>query len=78
MHISDLYHNQRKSEFTKKPESLLFRTSKTVILVISGVLVLVNSAGSYGIIYFERFGSDSKRIFANKMVSAIGWAAIFW
>jgi hypothetical protein len=55
-----------------------FRVSKIIALVLSIVLALLSLAAAFGIIFFERFGSDSKRILANKLVSAVCWAVMAW
>jgi accessory gene regulator protein AgrB len=57
---------------------LAFRVSKTIELVLSVIIALLIIAAAFGIIFFERFGSDSKRILANKLMSAICWTAIAW
>ena len=54
------------------------RPSKWIFIILSIILSLSNIFASFGIIWFERFGSDNKRIFANKVVSSISWAVIVW
>ena len=42
------------------------------------ILGFLNVLGSAGIIWHEQFGSDHKRIFLNKMVTALNWVSIVW
>ncbi len=54
------------------------RISKIVVVVVASVLTVVIFLATYGIIWFERFGSDLKRIFINKMVSSVCWTIMAW
>jgi hypothetical protein len=54
------------------------RTSKIVVVVVASVFTVVIFLATYGIIWFERFGSDLKRIFINKMVSSVCWTILAW
>lgn len=51
---------------------------KTVCIVFSwtsaGILILL----FYGIIWYERFGSDNNRTLINKLVSSVCWTIIEW
>ncbi len=49
------------------------RISKTLGLVIGSTLPVVICLSATGVIWFERFGSDLKRIFINRAVSSICW-----
>ena len=51
---------------------------KIVCATISSILLVLTSAAAFGIIWFERFGSDLKRMFTNKMVSSICWSILAW
>ena len=51
---------------------------KVFCVIIAAILSLLISAAAYGIIWFERFGSDMKRIYTNKMVSSICWSILVW
>ena len=42
------------------------------------LLGLLNVLGSAGIIWHEKFGSDYKRIFLNKIVASLNWVSIAW
>jgi hypothetical protein len=48
------------------------------MVAASVVLLIVNLVASSGIIFFEKFGSDGHRMFANKIVSYICWTATAW
>ena len=50
------------------------RPSKFIITATAFVLVSVNLLLLYGVIWFERFGSDLKRTLINKFVASICWA----
>ena len=50
--------------------------SKFALIVVSFVINLICFLLFYGIIWFERFGSDSKRMLTNKLVSMICWNGI--
>ena len=54
------------------------RISKILITAFSffGTLILMGAIS--GIIWFERFGSNLKRTFLNKMVSALCWTCFEW
>ena len=40
--------------------------------------VIIGPPFLFGIIWFERFGSNLKRTFLNKMVSALCWTCFEW
>jgi hypothetical protein len=46
---------------------------KTIFVSISTVVYSFNALLFYGIIWYERYGSDTKRILTNKIVSMICW-----
>jgi hypothetical protein len=50
--------------------------SKILVIFASFVVNLMSGVFMYFIIWYERFGSDSKRIMTNKFVSMICWYAI--
>ena len=50
---------------------------KTLVIIASFVVNLMSGIFMYSIIWYERFGSDRKRILTNKFVSMICWSAIF-
>ena len=45
------------------------------VCVLLGIL---NVFGSMGIIWYEKYGSDLKRIFLNKIVASLNWISIAW
>ena len=49
-----------------------------VCIIVATILSVLTSAATFGIIWFERFGSDLKRMFTNKMVSSICWSILAW
>ena len=49
-----------------------------VCITVTTILSMLTSAAAFGIIWFERFGSDLKRMFTNKMVSSICWSILAW
>jgi hypothetical protein len=49
---------------------------KTLVIIVSFVVNLVSLMFMYSIIWYERFGSDRKRILTNKFVSVICWYTI--
>ena len=51
--------------------------SKNLVIVASFFVNLISGIFMYSIIWYERFGSDSKRILTNKLVSMIFWYEIF-
>ena len=54
------------------------RLSKHICITLSAILPVLCVFGYLGIIWFERFGSDLKRIFINKILSSLCWTVIFW
>ena len=42
------------------------------------ILGFINVFGCAGIIWHEKFGSDNKRIFPDKIVASLSWVSIFW
>ena len=54
------------------------RLSKHILIAISVILSGLCIFGYLGIIWFERFGSDLKRICINKILSSLCWTVIFW
>ena len=53
------------------------RTSKTLVLLLTLLLDLINLTLSYGIVWYEHFGKDSRRTLMNKLVASIFWTAMF-
>jgi hypothetical protein len=51
---------------------------KIVFVVFSVIVSLINIPTIYGIIWFERSGSDLKRMFINKTVSSVCWTMMAW
>ena len=49
---------------------------KIIILTVTFVVNVLNVLLLYGIVWFEHFGSDAKRMFRNRQVSAICWNAM--
>ena len=54
------------------------RPSKILFISLSIVLTVLSILASYGIIWFERFGSDQKRIFSNQVIALVSWSTIAW
>ena len=52
------------------------RPLKYVGLCVSFVLILVMYSLASGIIWFEYYGSDLKRIFINRIVSSVCWIVL--
>ena len=50
--------------------------SKISVILISLLVIVLTSLLLYGIIWYERFGADLKRILTNKLVSLICWNGI--
>jgi hypothetical protein len=53
-----------------------YRTSKILALLISPILQTLSAFLAYGIIWYERFGTDNKRTLMNKLISLGLWASI--
>lgn len=49
------------------------RPTKIIGIFLAGILPVLACLPALGIIWFERFGSDLKRMFINKIVSSIFW-----
>jgi len=49
---------------------------KTTAIVTSLISVIFLISSGYGIIWYERYGSDSKRILINRLVTSICWTGI--
>ena len=54
------------------------RPSKIVGAILAPLLLSVNVLAFWGIIWFERFGSDLKRLFINQIVVSVAWSSIAW
>ncbi len=54
------------------------RPSKIIGASLCILLSFFTFTSVYGIIWFERFGSDLKRIFINRIVSSICWNFLLW
>ena len=54
------------------------RWSKTILTIISVILSVLCILGYFGIVWFERFGSDLKRICINRIISSLCWTTILW
>jgi hypothetical protein len=52
--------------------------TKIVSLTFAYIFLLTLPPCLWSIIWFERFGSDSKRTFVNKILSSLCWCAIEW
>ena len=52
--------------------------SKTITVVISIISQLLIPPVLLSIILFEKFGSDKRRPFANKLTSSICWSGMSW
>ena len=55
---------------------LCARTSKTVAVVASILLTSIDILLLYGAIWFEHFGSDSKRTLVNRLFTSLCWTGI--
>ena len=47
-------------------------------LLYSSILILTDIVLFYGIIWYERFGSDQPRTLLNQQVASICWSGILW
>ena len=54
------------------------RPSKLIAVFAAVLLMSLNSLALVGIIWFERFGSDLKRIFINRIVTSVAWSSMSW
>ena len=54
------------------------RTSMILSVIFSVIASSINVAFFYGIIWFERFGTDNKRTLINKLVSSQCWSIIYY
>ena len=60
-------------------EDLVANSSIKIILITFAILSsLISIPVIYGIIWFERFGSDMKRILINRLVSSVCWSFFGW
>ena len=51
---------------------------QALCVIFTIVSIVIVTPAFYGIIWYERFGSDKKRTLMNKLVSGICWSAIEW
>ena len=54
------------------------RPIKMFMIAFSSLSLLLSIPVIYGIIWFERFGCDMKRIFINRLVSSVCWSFFAW
>jgi hypothetical protein len=59
--------------FDKLTENNILKISSFLFLIIS---CIVSIPASYGIIWFEKFGSDHRRTIVNRLVSSMCWTFI--
>ena len=52
------------------------RASKSISMMFSFLTIPIIIALFYGIVWYERFGSDNKRTLMNKLVAALCWSFI--
>ena len=52
------------------------RFSKWAAIVMSLILISVDVLMFYGIIWFERFGTDQRRTLMNKLLTSVCWIVI--
>ena len=52
-----------------------FKTCSVILSIIAGLILL---PAMYGIIWYERYGTDLKRILLNMLVSSMSWAGVVW
>jgi hypothetical protein len=66
--------------FSDRPDifSGLFenRTSKTLVILLTVFIDLINLTLSYGIVWYEHYGIDRRRTLMNKLVASIHWTAM--
>jgi hypothetical protein len=53
-------------------------TTKIIILSVSLLSTILLLVLSYGVIWFERFGTDHRRTLMNKLVSSLSWFLMEW
>ena len=53
-----------------------YDSSKSFAIILSILLSLIVLPSLYGIIWFERFGTDSKRTLLNQLIASICWCLI--
>ena len=54
------------------------KTTKVISVVFATVGIFFLIPLTYGIIWYEHFGSDKKRTLLNKFVSSLCWAFMEW
>ncbi len=54
------------------------RPSKIIGAIFCIILSFFTFTSVYGIIWFEKYGSDLKRIFINRIVSSMSWNSLLW
>ena len=47
--------------------------SKIVSVIVTVILVVFLTFGNFGIIWYEKFGSDKKRTLINKLFASVCW-----
>ena len=52
------------------------RTSKFIAMAVSTILTLLNIVLLFGMIWYERYGSDNHRTLMNKLFASVCWTAI--
>ena len=68
-------YNNTENFFKETMES---NPDKYKFVTFSFVLIVLVVSILYGIIWFEKFGSDKKRTIINQCVSSICWTLVFW
>ncbi len=52
------------------------RLSKIFSIILASSLTFLVFSSACGIIWFEKFGSDLRRLFINKMLSSVCWSVV--
>ena len=71
--MENYFQNQHQYQYQNQILSL-----KIFGIALSFLLILIHLPLFYGIIWYERHGSDLKRIFINKVVSSACWSILAW
>ena len=51
------------------------KTCSLIFSILSGLILLPSM---YGIVWYEHYGNDLKRILLNMLVSSMSWVGIVW
>jgi hypothetical protein len=70
------YNLNSSTEINHQPFAQIFENhfSKIISIIVTIILVIPLTLANFALIWYEKYGSDKKRTFMNKMFSSVCWS----